>query len=256
MNIWQADDKPELEALTDEMIEMAEKAFGVKLPAGYLNILREQNGGYLQYESFPTSVPTSWADDHINVDRIFGIGKDSGIMDTAYLIEEWSLPKDVVLLSGDGHTWVALDYRKTRENPPVIFIEVDDEKVIELASDFDAFLSGLYIEEEEPDDIVEENPERVWTIEEMKIAFLANDGMEIAYAWDYLSVNPTGHAELIETSLVELLRHSDLEIKQLAANSAYEFNEQGLLSTKCIDEIVAVIAKDPEIAYYNEMFFE
>ena len=24
---------------------------------------------------------------------------------------EWGLPQDVVLLDGDGHTWIALDYR-------------------------------------------------------------------------------------------------------------------------------------------------
>ena len=90
----------------------------------------------------------------------------------------------------------------------------------------------------------------------MKIAFSANDYLEIAYAWDYLSVNPTGHIHQIETSLIELLQHADLEIRQVAANYANGFNEQGLLSLKCLEEIIAIIGKDPEIAYYNEMYFE
>lgn len=255
MSIWQEDDEPKLEILTDETIEMAEKAFGVKLPAGYLTILRERNGGYLHYNAFPTSVSTSWAEDHIGINHILGIGKDSGIMETDYLIEEWSLPKHIILISGDGHTWLALDYRNKKEEPPIIFIDVDDEKMIELASNFDDFLNGLYIEEEAFGGIPEASPEREWATEEMKNVFLANDEMEITYAWDYLQTNPAGYAEFIETSLVELLQHSNLEIRQVTANYANRFHEQGLLSSKCLEEIIVVIGKDPEISYYNEMFF-
>ncbi|WP_429901158.1 hypothetical protein [Gottfriedia sp. S16(2024)] len=33
-------------------------------------MLKQQNGGMIKYNSFRTEIPTSWADDHINVDHI------------------------------------------------------------------------------------------------------------------------------------------------------------------------------------------
>ncbi|KIL74491.1 SMI1/KNR4 family protein [Pseudobacillus badius] len=147
-SIWQTDNEDQQEPLTDEAVAKAEEILQVKLPESYIDILREQNGGYLLYDAYPTSVPTSWADDHIHVDHLKGIG-EGGILETGYLIEEWGLPKHIVLISGDGHTWIALDYRKTSENPPVILIEDDGETIIELAPDFLVFLEGLCQWEEE-----------------------------------------------------------------------------------------------------------
>ena len=53
------------------------------------------------------------------------------------------MPERLVLLSGDGHTWIALDYRNVAENPPVIFIDNEFEEIIELAPNFESFLQNL-----------------------------------------------------------------------------------------------------------------
>ncbi|MCR8630881.1 SMI1/KNR4 family protein [Paenibacillus sp. N5-1-1-5] len=52
-------------------------------------------------------------------------------------------PKHVVLISGDGHWWIALDYRDRKEEPPVIYIESDGGTTFELAKNFNSFLVGL-----------------------------------------------------------------------------------------------------------------
>lgn len=44
-----------------------------------------------------------------------GIGAAGGtlaLLDTPYLVEEWGLPSPLVLLTGDGHWWTALDHRE------------------------------------------------------------------------------------------------------------------------------------------------
>ena len=105
-NIWKIDE--EKEKLTDDMVINAEKKLGVKLPSAYIELCRIQNGGYIIYDAFPTSVPTGWAEDHISVDHIRGI-EEKGILSNDYYIEEWDLPKDIILLGGDGHTWTAMD---------------------------------------------------------------------------------------------------------------------------------------------------
>ncbi|PEC50331.1 SMI1/KNR4 family protein [Bacillus sp. AFS096315] len=148
-SIWQENnDYYKLEPVTVEIIKKAEEKLKIKLPSTYIKILKEQNGGNIKFDSFPSEVPTSWADDHINVDHILGIGEEKGILESEYLIQEWGLPNNIVLISGDGHSWIALDYRNTIEEPPVIFIDVDEEQIINLAPNFEMFLNGLTVWED------------------------------------------------------------------------------------------------------------
>jgi len=102
--------------LTDDMVADAERLLGVRLPVALIELLRVQNGGIVAdaWDRFPTSAPTSWSDSHVPFETLGGIGRTEGtlsLLDTPYLVGEWDLPSPVVLLTGDGHCWVALDYR-------------------------------------------------------------------------------------------------------------------------------------------------
>jgi hypothetical protein len=98
------------------------------------------NGGYLRADlGCPTGTPNSGAADHVGIDAINGIwratvcspneasGLGLGILATAYLVREWGLPSGVVLLDGDGPTWIALDYRScgSAGEPSVVWLDVD-----------------------------------------------------------------------------------------------------------------------------------
>ncbi|MDA1760470.1 SMI1/KNR4 family protein [Bacillus cereus] len=144
--IWAEDDYLKLAPINDEIIKKAEEVLNVKLPESYINLLKEQNGGTLLLDTHPTSKPNSWADDHVNVSGLYGISfneNESSILENRYLIREWEMPENIVLLSDDGHTWIALDYRNVAENPPVIFIDNEFEEIIELAPNFESFLQNL-----------------------------------------------------------------------------------------------------------------
>lgn len=147
MNFW-ADGTYGVQApLTDEAVRDAEALLGVRLPQALLELLRVQNGGTVVGErnAFPTTERTSWAPDHVPFDSLMGIGTVEGtlsLLDTPYLVEEWGLPSPVVLLTGDGHTWIALDYREGGE-PPVVWLDADDESELRLAPDLPTFLAGL-----------------------------------------------------------------------------------------------------------------
>jgi hypothetical protein len=70
------------------------------------------------------------------------------------LAKEWELPENVVPLDGDGHTWVALDYRDpSTPEPTVIFIESEHRRSFVLATSFEEFLERLipYHEVYDPD---------------------------------------------------------------------------------------------------------
>lgn len=134
--------------LTDAMVVEAQQVLGVTLPETFVKLLRLQNGGYTRGFVFPTQCRTSWAEDHVPLEELFGIGRKGGptgghnLLDTAYMTKEWGLPPKQVLLAGDGHWWITLDYRKG-SHPSVAWIDVEVDEDVQLASSFDEFLAGL-----------------------------------------------------------------------------------------------------------------
>lgn len=122
----------------------------MKLPDSLLELLTVRNGGSVStdYDAFPTTEPTSWADDHVPFEDVMGIGATGdglSLLDTPYLVTEWGLPSPVVLLSGDGHYWVALDYRKggTSGEPSVTWFDTELRTELPLAPNFRSFVEAL-----------------------------------------------------------------------------------------------------------------
>ncbi|SFH01399.1 hypothetical protein SAMN02787118_13840 [Streptomyces mirabilis] len=79
---------------------------------------------------------------------LMGIGRRDGmtsLLDTPYLVEEWGLPAPLVLLSGDGHCRIGLDYRTCGRDgePSVTWFETDLDTELALADDFRSFVEGL-----------------------------------------------------------------------------------------------------------------
>ena len=139
-------------SLTDVMVARAREVLGVELPAPYLTLLRVQNGGYTSnaFHAHAAPGPTSWASDHVPFDSMLGIGEhNEGILQTPYLREEWGMPDGLVLLTGDGHWWIALDYRSSGSiGPPfVVWFDNEADEDIRLAGDFETFVRGLRSED-------------------------------------------------------------------------------------------------------------
>ena len=146
---------PECEgpALTDEMVTAAERELGVALPESYVSLMRNCNGGYTNDAAIGTSEPTSWDPTHVPVDVVFGIpavgdqgrfGTGQGVLQTDYMTQEWGLPQGLVLLNGDGHWWIALDYRNSgAADPTVVWLDVESGQDLQLADSFDAFINAL-----------------------------------------------------------------------------------------------------------------
>jgi len=134
--------------LTDQLLAKAEERLRVRLPAEYVELLRIQNGGPTTGLAFPMRVRTTWADDHVPMEGLAGIASNRfenphyNILQTEYITEEWGLPPKQILLTGDGHWWLTLDYRKSDE-PAVTWLDVECGEDIVVAPTFRAFLHGL-----------------------------------------------------------------------------------------------------------------
>ena len=147
---WEASDSDDdgRPLLTDAALAEAEQTLGVTLPAEYVQLLRMQNGGTTVPMAYPMAQRTSWSAVHVPLFELFGIqAEDAGvdelsILDTPYLTAEWDLPPRQVLLSGEGHWWITLDYRRGAQ-PSVAWIDVEVGEDLQIAPTFIEFLNGL-----------------------------------------------------------------------------------------------------------------
>ena len=157
--------------LTDAMVADAEALLGVRLPEDLLALLRIQNGGSVRDE-FRAYPPPG---DHVYFDHVMCIGPAPGstvsLNESPRLNETWEQPRDLVLLSGDGHSWIALDYRPRPQEPAVIFYDNDADPHEEtvLAASFREFVERL---EPAPELTAEDLPDPEWRDELAALAFL------------------------------------------------------------------------------------
>ena len=63
---------------SDELIASVEEELGYKLPAAYIWLMKQHNGGIPVNDCYPTDEPTSWAEDHVAITGILGIGREKG----------------------------------------------------------------------------------------------------------------------------------------------------------------------------------
>ncbi|MBM2574679.1 SMI1/KNR4 family protein [Jannaschia sp. Os4] len=139
---------------SEAVIRRVEKTLGVVLPASYVNLMRGQNGGIPRRTAFPTSVPTSWADDHVAVHGLFGIGETGtyalcGECGSRFWETEWGYPAIGVYFADcplAGHDMVGLDYRSCGPAGEPSVVHVDQERdyaITHLSDSFAQFVDGL-----------------------------------------------------------------------------------------------------------------
>ncbi|WP_024424984.1 MULTISPECIES: SMI1/KNR4 family protein [Bacillus] len=144
-----------LEKIDEEKIREAEGRLGVALPDTYKKLILEWNGGFTVRNAFPTEQPNSWAEDHVQFDHLRGIAKDDGIMNSSQLSDELELPEGLVIISGEEDTWIAMDYRKMKEHPPIHYFDLEMGVDFKLADTFDDFIEQLYTAEDAMVEVVE-----------------------------------------------------------------------------------------------------
>lgn len=144
----------------DEIVDSVEAELGYRLPVSYVALMRRHNGGMPRLRCFPTATPTSWADDHVALTGILGIGRSPdnslcGARGSAFWVREWGYP-DVGVYFADcpsaGHM-IAMDYRSCGAKGEPRIVHVDQERdyaVTVLADSFASFVLGLRGEDAYP----------------------------------------------------------------------------------------------------------
>lgn len=163
---------------SDELIASVEEELGYKLPAAYIWLMKQHNGGIPMNTCYPCDEPTCWADDHVAITGIFGIGREKncslcGEMGSQFMIDEWEYPAIGVAICdcpNAGHDMIFLDYRACgpQGEPAVVHVDQEnDYKITHLADSFEEFIRGLEHESlYDPDEDVEDLNEDVDADEE------------------------------------------------------------------------------------------
>lgn len=139
---------------SDELIASIEQELGYKLPASYIWLMKQHNGGIPVNMCFPTHKRTSWADDHVAIDGFFSIGRAKtyslcGEMGSQFMIDEWGYPAIGVAICdcpSAGHDMIFLDYRACGPfgEPKVVHVDQEwDYEITPLADSFEDFIRGL-----------------------------------------------------------------------------------------------------------------
>ena len=146
-------------SLTEERVRTVEAELGFRLPAAYVELMKSQNGGIPTRDCFPTDQPTSWAEDHVAITGIYGIGREPantllGKLGSVFMQEEWGYPTWGICICtcpSAGHDMIMLDYRVCGPQGEPSVVHVDQEsnyRVTPLAGDFEAFVRGLVREDD------------------------------------------------------------------------------------------------------------
>ena len=156
---------------SDELITSVENELGYKLPASYIWLMKQHNGGIPRNTCYPCDEPTCWAEDHVAITGIFGIGREKscslcGELGSQFMIDEWEYPAIGVAICdcpSAGHDMIFLDYRAcgSRGEPAVVHVDQEnDYKITHLADSFEEFIRGLEHESMyDPDEDVENSDE-------------------------------------------------------------------------------------------------
>ena len=153
---------------SDELIASMEEELGYKLPAAYIWLMKQHNGGIPVNTCYPCDEPTCWAEDHVAITGIFGIGREKscslcGELGSQFMIDEWEYPAIGVAICdcpSAGHDMIFLDYRDCgpQGEPAVVHVDQEnDYKITHLADSFEEFIRGLEHESlYDPDEDVED----------------------------------------------------------------------------------------------------
>ncbi|WP_069187701.1 SMI1/KNR4 family protein [Alkalihalobacillus pseudalcaliphilus] len=248
-HLWLEDEYGERpHPVIDKQIHEAEKQLNIKLPEAYIRLLKIQNGGYISINAFPTTTPNSWADDHVHIEKIFGIKPNEGILATPYLIEEWGLPESIVLFAGDGHGWFAFDYRHTKTDPSIIYLDVEQELTIELTANFESFLAGLYEYEESEEIEVEDQGD--YSPQGLELAILTNDLDSLILNLNHVYETQKDHDPNIYENITLLLKHKDDNFRDIGALYTQHFYDKRLFTQEEINQLIIIIKADKQLAPY------
>ncbi|MFF5225398.1 SMI1/KNR4 family protein [Dactylosporangium sp. NPDC000521] len=142
-----------------ELVASVQAELGYRLPQSYVTLMKSHNGGIPRSGCCPAPSRTTWAEDHVGVHGIMGIGRNkryslAGAAGQRLWLDGWGYPPIGVYFAdcpSAGHDMIAFDYSECGPagEPRVVHVDQEwDYRITVLASDFVSFVQNLRPESE------------------------------------------------------------------------------------------------------------
>ncbi|PYE48851.1 SMI1/KNR4 family protein [Paenibacillus barcinonensis] len=137
---------------SDGLIESVEEQLVFRLPASYIEMMKEHNGGIPYNRFFPVTNEASGEAGYIEIEGILGIGREKrhslcGEEGSWIVIERDRYPEiGVIIAKAPAEAGVVmLDYRSSGNDgePEVVYVDKAERHVTLLAPNFETFIQGL-----------------------------------------------------------------------------------------------------------------
>lgn len=127
-------------------IEQFEAELGIALPHAYLSYVGLGRHSKIALPKSDSALTTRYFSEgvyEVSDWLSLSAGDALTIFDGPELAREWDLPSGLLPFEGNGHVWLAFDYRNTSEDPPIVLIESDTFEFLTVAENFQAFVGSL-----------------------------------------------------------------------------------------------------------------
>ncbi|WP_233549533.1 SMI1/KNR4 family protein [Lysinibacillus yapensis] len=108
--------------INDEIIKKAENNLGIKFPQSFIELMKIQNGGDLNFPYFLLSKICTEKQEFPSIEPIHFEVDDLSILSSQELLADTKLPKEFIVLWTDCHFWIVFDYRNRKDNPSVLYV--------------------------------------------------------------------------------------------------------------------------------------
>ncbi|MCK6076743.1 SMI1/KNR4 family protein [Paenibacillus silvae] len=141
---------------SDGLIESVEEQLVFRLPASYIEMMKEHNGGIPYNRFFPVTNEASGETGYVEIEGILGIGREKrhslcGAEGSWVVIERDRYPEiGVIIAKAPSEAGVVmLDYRSSGNDgePEVVYVDKAERLITPLAPNFEAFIQGLMLPE-------------------------------------------------------------------------------------------------------------
>ncbi|MBU5353071.1 SMI1/KNR4 family protein [Paenibacillus silvae] len=137
---------------SDGLIESVEEQLVFRLPASYIEMMKEHNGGIPYNRFFPVTNEASGETGYVEIEGILGIGREKrhslcGAEGSWVVIERDRYPEiGVIIAKAPSEAGVVmLDYRSSGNDgePEVVYVDKAERRITPLAPNFETFIQGL-----------------------------------------------------------------------------------------------------------------
>lgn len=140
--------------IQEDELQLLKEQIKQPLPAAFIQLLQEQNGGYLKKNCLQTVEPTRDGLEYVKIHYLLGTTATAhtpSLFDQQKMREQWELPDYFFIFSVDEEQIFALDYAHmlVADEPSVRYIDVEVMQWLTVATTFHDFLAQLVQQEDE-----------------------------------------------------------------------------------------------------------